>query len=86
MVEQKLESMKAYSRIQEDILTSKFPPKHKLKVKQLSKDYNIGIIPIREALSKLESEELVSHIGQTGFTVSELSKEEFKSLINLLPP
>lgn len=81
MVEQKLESMKAYSRIQEDILTSKFPPKHKLKVKQLSKDYNIGIIPIREALSKLESEELVSHIGQTGFTVSELSKEEFKSLI-----
>ena len=81
MTETKLQSVEAYSRLHEDILTSKFPPKHKLRVKQLSKDYNIGIIPIREALSKLESVELVSHVGQTGFTVSELSKQEFRSLI-----
>ena len=32
-------------------------------------------------MSKLESEELVSHVGQTGFTVSQLSKSELKSLI-----
>ena len=69
MTEPKLQSVEAYSRLHEDILTSKFPPKHKLRVKQLSEDYNIGIIPIREALSKLESVELVSHVGQTGFTV-----------------
>tara|TARA_B100000475_G_C14948008_1_gene294491 strand:+ start:148 stop:813 length:666 start_codon:yes stop_codon:yes gene_type:complete len=81
MTEPKLQSVEAYSRLHEDILTSKFPPKHKLRVKQLSEDYNIGIIPIREALSKLESVELVSHVGQTGFTVSELSKQEFRSLI-----
>jgi DNA-binding GntR family transcriptional regulator len=81
MTESKLQSVEAYSRLHEDILNSKFPPKHKLKVKELSEDYNIGIIPIREALSKLASEELVSHVGQTGFTVSELSKGEFRSLI-----
>ena len=81
MTESNLKSVTAYSKIHQDILTSKFPPKHKLKVKDLSEDYNIGVIPIREALSKLESEELVSHVGQTGFTVSQLSKSELKSLI-----
>ena len=81
MTGSKLQSVTAYSKIHHDILTSKFPPRYKLKVKDLSEDYNIGVIPIREALSKLESEELVSHVGQTGFTVSQLSKSELKSLI-----
>jgi DNA-binding GntR family transcriptional regulator len=71
----------AYSKIREDILASKFPPNHKLKVKELSGLYDIGVIPIREALSRLESEELVTHVGQTGFTVSQISKEDLRSLV-----
>jgi DNA-binding GntR family transcriptional regulator len=71
----------AYSKIREDILASKFPPNHKLKVKELSRLYDIGVIPIREALSRLESEELVTHVGQTGFTVSQISKEDLRSLV-----
>jgi GntR family carbon starvation induced transcriptional regulator len=76
-----LQSMSAYSKIREDILASKFPPNHKLKVKELSRLYDIGVIPIREALSRLESEELVTHVGQTGFTVSQISKEDLRSLV-----
>lgn len=76
-----LQSVSAYSKIREDILASKFPPNHKLKVKELSGLYDIGVIPIREALSRLESEELVTHVGQTGFTVSQISKEDLRSLV-----
>jgi GntR family carbon starvation induced transcriptional regulator len=76
-----LQSASAYSKIREDILASKFPPNHKLKVKELSGLYDIGVIPIREALSRLESEELVTHVGQTGFTVSQISKEDLRSLV-----
>ena len=76
-----LQSVSAYSKIREDILASKFPPNHKLKVKELSRLYDIGVIPIREALSRLESEELVTHVGQTGFTVSQISKEDLRSLV-----
>lgn len=76
-----LQSVSAYSKIREDILASKFPPSHKLKVKELSGLYDIGVIPIREALSRLESEELVTHVGQTGFTVSQISKEDLRSLV-----
>lgn len=76
-----LQSVSAYTKIREDILASKFPPNHKLKVKELSGLYDIGVIPIREALSRLESEELVTHVGQTGFTVSQISKEDLRSLV-----
>ena len=76
-----LQSVSAYSKIREDILASKFPPNHKLKVKELSGLYDIGVIPIREALSRLESEDLVTHVGQTGFTVSQISKEDLRSLV-----
>jgi GntR family carbon starvation induced transcriptional regulator len=76
-----LQSVSAYGKIREDILASKFPPNHKLKVKELSRLYDIGVIPIREALSRLESEELVTHVGQTGFTVSQISKEDLRSLV-----
>ena len=76
-----LQSVSAYSKIREDILASKFPPNHKLKVKELSGLYDIGVIPIRAALSRLESEELVTHVGQTGFTVSQISKEDLRSLV-----
>jgi len=76
-----LQSVSAYSKIREDILASKFPPNHKLKVKELSGLYDIGVIPIREALSRLESEELVTHVGQTGFTVSQISTEDLRSLV-----
>ena len=47
MTGSKLQSVTAYSKIHQDILTSKFPPRYKLKVKDLSEDYNIGVIPIR---------------------------------------
>jgi len=80
-VNSNLQSVSAYNKIREDILASKFPPNHKLKVKELSGLYDIGVIPIREALSRLESEALVAHVGQTGFTVSQISKEDLRSLV-----
>jgi len=76
-----LQSDKAYEHIRRDILVSNFEPRSKLKVKTLSEKYGIGVIPIREALSSLESEGLVNHVSQAGFRVSTLSTEEFQSLM-----
>lgn len=76
-----LQSNQAYEHIRKDILVSNFEPRSKLKIKTLSEKYGIGAIPIREALSSLRAEGLVNHVGQAGFCVSTLSKEEFQSLM-----
>jgi len=76
-----LQSKRGYDIIRKDILVSNLIPSYKLKVKDLSAKYGIGVIPIREALSRLESEGLVNHVGQAGFRVSTLSKLEFIGLM-----
>jgi GntR family carbon starvation induced transcriptional regulator len=80
-ISENLQSKRAYDNIRKDILISNLKPGYKLKVKNLSEKYGIGVIPIREALSSLESEGLVRHVGQSGFHVSTLSRSEFVGLM-----
>jgi GntR family carbon starvation induced transcriptional regulator len=80
-ISRSLQSKQAYDNIRKDILVSNLIPNYKLKVRALSEKYGFGVIPIREALSSLESEGLVNHVSQAGFRVSTLSTEEFQSLM-----
>ena len=80
-ISRSLQSKQAYDNIRKDILVSNLIPNYKLKVRALSEKYGFGVIPIREALSSLESEGLVNHVGQAGFHVSTLSKFEYVGLM-----
>tara|TARA_R110002111_G_scaffold22169_2_gene50873 strand:- start:238 stop:981 length:744 start_codon:yes stop_codon:yes gene_type:complete len=70
-----------YSAMREDIISGALEPGLKLKIEDLSKRYNVGSSPIREALSLLTSDALVSRNDQRGFRVVEVSAGEFDELL-----
>ncbi len=60
----------AYRQFRQDILWGKLPPGAPLRSDELRRNYDIGISPLREALSRLVSERLVTSSGQRGFRVA----------------
>jgi len=67
---------KAYRRLREDIVSGRLAAGSKLKLEGLSNDYQVGMSPLREALSRLIGDVLVVSEGQRGFWVAPLSLEE----------
>jgi GntR family carbon starvation induced transcriptional regulator len=64
-----------FERLRADILGAKFRPGEKMHVERLRSEYGVGATPLREALSKLSSLELVVAEGQRGFRVAPVSIE-----------
>jgi GntR family carbon starvation induced transcriptional regulator len=62
--------------LKQDILSGYFKPGEKLRMNRLKERYNVGISPLREALSQLLTEQLVVVENQRGFTVHPISKAE----------
>jgi len=67
-----------YRKLRNDILWGKFPPGAALKSDQLRDIYSVGISPLREALSRLASERLVTASGQRGFRVAPLTADDVR--------
>lgn len=63
-------SEQAYRMIRSDIVWGKLKPGTPLRSDELRQRYDIGISPLREALSRLTTERLVTSTGQRGFRVS----------------
>jgi DNA-binding GntR family transcriptional regulator len=66
----------AYARLRQDIIWGRRAPGTPLKSDELRLAYSIGISPLREALSRLVSERLVTSVGQRGFRVAPLTAED----------
>ncbi|MFC4520974.1 GntR family transcriptional regulator [Cupriavidus pinatubonensis] len=62
--------------VREDIISGRLPAGSKLRLKELAEHYQAGVIPLREALSRLCTTGFVLAIDQKGFRVAELSPEE----------
>ncbi|WP_373377667.1 GntR family transcriptional regulator [Cupriavidus nantongensis] len=62
--------------VREDIINGKLPAGSKLRLKELADRYQAGVIPLREALSRLCTTGFVLAIDQKGFRVAELSTDE----------
>jgi len=62
-----------YRRIRQDILWVHLAPGSPLRSDQLRARYGVGISPLREALTRLASERLVTAVGQRGFRVAPLT-------------
>jgi DNA-binding GntR family transcriptional regulator len=65
-----------FARLRADIITSRLPPGAKLRLNDLRETYGVGFSPLREALSRLAENRLVTAIGQRGFRVREASAED----------
>lgn len=70
----------AYSRLREEIITAQLPPGSKLKIRSLCDRFEVGLSPMREALSRLATEGLVRQFDQRGFTVAPLTESDLVEL------
>jgi DNA-binding GntR family transcriptional regulator len=70
----------AYRLLRRDILTTRLLPGAPLKLSALRNTYGLGWTPLREALSRLEAERLVTAISNRGFAVAPVSREELEDL------
>lgn len=73
-------SDKAHANIRSDIVSGKLRPGQRLKISELTAEYEIGASPLREALSKLSSEFLVIVEGQRGFSVAPIEMQELRDI------
>ncbi len=72
-----------YERLRADILNGCFAPGLKLKVAALSAHYETGASPIREALSRLSSEDLVTKTEKRGFRVAEIDERSYRDIFEV---
>ena len=73
----------AYRLIRGDILAGLVAPKDKLQIYDLGRRHGTSASAIREALSRLVSEGLVTTEEQKGFRVAPMSVGEFKEITDL---
>ena len=69
-----------YERLKEDILSAELAPGRKLQLRFLMEHYDAGQTPLREALNRLTTEDLVIGKEQRGFFVKPISLEELGEL------
>lgn len=81
--ESALLSDRAYQLIKHKIATLQFPPSSLINEQELMEELGIGRTPIREALRRLEVENLVTIVPRRGTFVSELSITDLQALAEI---
>lgn len=69
-----------YDQLRDDIVTVRLAPQSKLKIHDLCERFDVGLSPVREALSRLSMEGLVQQIDRRGFRVADVSVLELADL------
>lgn len=70
----------AYHALRRDILATRLMPGAPLRIGALREAYGLGWTPLREALSRLEAERLVTAVSNRGFAVAPVSRSELEDL------
>ena len=73
----------AFAALRRDILSGRLKPGTRLRIEQLRDHYRVGSTPLREALSRLSSEGLVTIEQLKGFRVATVSRRELEELCEL---
>ena len=73
----------AFRTIRNDIISGALSPGSKLHAERLKKQYSIGSSPLREALTRLTANGLVTAEGQKGFRVVDVSLRELSDITKL---
>lgn len=72
---------KVYNELKKSLLSGELASGKKLKIDDLKKKFNTGTNPIRESLTLLIADNLVTKIDQKGFKVSEATQEKFNEIL-----
>ena len=73
---------RAYRGLRHDVICGKLAPGERLRVEHLKYQYEVGAGTLREALSLLVSDALVTAEGQRGFRVAPISLSDLEDLTN----
>ncbi|MDB5502024.1 MAG: GntR family transcriptional regulator [Tardiphaga sp.] len=76
-------SERAASLVQHDIIAGNLAPGTRLGIVDLVQRYEIGATPLREGLSRLVSRGLIVGIGQRGFRVADISREDLADITRM---
>jgi GntR family carbon starvation induced transcriptional regulator len=71
----------AYQRIRDDIIAGLLRPDEKLKIRDLRQKYQAGSSPLREALSTLSADGLVTRTENRGFRVARADIAAYEDLV-----
>lgn len=69
-----------HDALRKEIIAGEIPADSKLNIRQLAARFDVGMAPIREALSRLSTEGLVTQSDHRGFAVIPISVEELWDL------
>jgi DNA-binding GntR family transcriptional regulator len=73
-------TQEAYERLRSDLLSCRLKPGERLRINELCKHLSVSLGAVREALSRLTSEGLVSAEPQLGFRVAPISAVDLRDL------
>ena len=76
-------SDQAYWSIKNGIITGQLRPNERLIEETIAADMGTSRAPVREALLKLEKEDLVLRLPKAGFVVKEIAEEEVEDVLEL---
>src|SRR3954454_2021068 len=76
-------SERAASLLEHDIISGALAPGARLGIVELAQRYEIGATPLREGLSRLVSRGLIVAIGQRGFRVADVSREDLADITKI---
>lgn len=69
-----------YQKLRSDIIACRLLPGSRLKINELADCYDVSVSAMREALSRLVTEDLVVATAQRGFRASPISADEIRDL------
>lgn len=72
-----------YENIRRDIRSGVLAPDQALRTDWLKSHYQTGVSPMREALSRLAAEHMVTAEGKRGYRVSKITEDDFDELVDL---
>jgi DNA-binding GntR family transcriptional regulator len=76
-------SERAAILVERDIIAGQLAPGARLGIVDLVQRYDIGATPLREGLSRLVSRGLIVGIGQRGFRVADISREDLADITDM---
>ncbi|ALR77950.1 DNA-binding transcriptional regulator CsiR [[Enterobacter] lignolyticus] len=71
-----------YRWLKNDIIRGEYLPDEKLRMSLLTSRYGLGVGPLREALSQLVAERLVTVVNQKGYRVAPMSGSELLDIFD----
>ncbi|EJR7284876.1 DNA-binding transcriptional regulator CsiR [Citrobacter freundii] len=71
-----------YRWLKNDIIRGVYQPDEKLRMSLLTSRYELGVGPLREALSQLVAERLVTVVNQKGYRVAPMSEQELLDIFD----